>query len=252
MPPPKNSLFSARWFFSQNMLVRNWASNSLSAASMPVRGSVSAIGRVERRSRRVRRTHDRAAQIAQHLRVGQRQLNHFFERHVPVLGRALGRDRPRMRRGQRFVGVRLRAGRLGRILDLGRHLFVDARRHARFERLARVPAAAARQDHRRGQQQRQEFASAIHAMHARPAAAPTRGEQRVAERQRGTTARASSQRTSQRREKWKSLAPQQNWQQMSGRRVLGFPAAHRPADPLRNVLGLFDAQSLRHDYFRYD
>ena len=86
VPPPKNSLFSARSFFSQNMLVRNWASKSLSAASMPNRGSVSAIAGSHVVRVASGASHHGAAQVAQHLRVLQRDLDHFLQREVPVFG----------------------------------------------------------------------------------------------------------------------------------------------------------------------
>ena len=162
MPPPKNSLFSARSFFSQNMLVSNWASNSLSAASMPNRGSVSAIAgsSVVRVVAGARTTAPPRSRMT--LRVGERELNRFLERHVPVLGRSLGVDRPRVRRAERLVGVHRRASRLGRVLDLRGDLFVGAGRDARFELALALPEATARQEHRPGQQPRQDFASAVH------------------------------------------------------------------------------------------
>ena len=109
--------------------------------------------RVDRGARGCGCADDGAAQIAQHLRIGERQLNRFLERDVPVLGRAWGGDRPRMGRGERFVGVHRGAGGLGRVLDFRRDLLVGAGRGTCFEVAARSATGS-----RRAQEERQRAA----------------------------------------------------------------------------------------------
>ena len=123
VPPPKNSLFSARWFFSQNTLDCHWASNSLSAASVPNRGSDLGDRGVVRGPRRFRRSHHGAAQLAEHLRILERDLDHFRQREIPILGILRVQQRHRRRRGERAVVAVERAGRFGRILDRRRQRF---------------------------------------------------------------------------------------------------------------------------------
>ena len=65
----------------------------------------SRIGLGDRRvvggSRRGRRTHHGAAQLAEHLRVLERDLDHFGEREIPVFGILRVQQRQRRRRGER-------------------------------------------------------------------------------------------------------------------------------------------------------
>jgi len=81
-------------------------------------------GRVHRSAYGGRCANHGAAEVAQHFRIFEREVDGLFERHIPVFWRAFGLDGPRLGRGERFVGVRCRAGRFAGVFDLGGDFFV--------------------------------------------------------------------------------------------------------------------------------
>ncbi len=106
--------------------------------------------------------YDGAAQFAEHLRVLQRDLDHFGEREVPIFGILRIQERDRRRSAERGIVAVERTLRLGRVLDRGGQRLEVLVGFA-LEVAVVAPLAAGGRNHRRGKHEHGEFSQAVHA-----------------------------------------------------------------------------------------